>query len=84
MDLFIYKEEEFYLSRKLDLFSKKKKSNICTFQIKANIKSTLFIILYWQSYEGMFDTGIQFLENKNKFCRRLRLKDIKKKIEQNL
>ena len=52
MDSFMYKGEEFYVSGKLDLhlFFKKRKTNICTSQIKAGIKNILFAILYWESY----------------------------------
>ena len=45
------------------LFSKRKRTNECIFRVKADIKNILFIILFWENYEGMF----KFLHRKSAF-----------------
>ena len=57
MDLLIYKGDDFFNIGKIDIYLcfKKKKTNICIFHVKADIKNTLFVILSLENYVDTLD-----------------------------
>ena len=56
MDLLIYKGDDFFTAGKLDVsVFQKKKTNICIFHVRADIKNTLFVILSLENYADTLD-----------------------------